>query len=190
MADANDVQARVKAALDFLLQQSQNVVRSVDGHAPDANGNVQVEVGDAYESDILEAADKALETVTNVGGTDIADVMSSVATVEARLGEIEPLKSVDGVLQWDGKNVERVNSIGTNHLRFESGLQICWWVGVSGVTYTFQAAFAYAPVVLASPYGSGTVQTAQILNFSTTTATPYCTESSWAIFCFAIGKWK
>lgn len=53
MADANDVQARVKAALDFLLQQSQNVVRSVNGKEPDEAGNIAVparNVGDEWHS--------------------------------------------------------------------------------------------------------------------------------------------
>ena len=31
-----------------------------------------------------------------------------------------------GNLLWAGKEVERVNSIGENYIRYESGLQICW----------------------------------------------------------------
>ena len=48
-----------------------------------------MKVGDASEADILEAADKALETVTNVGGTDIADVLSAVAGVESAVASVE-----------------------------------------------------------------------------------------------------
>lgn len=32
----------------------------------------------------------------------------------------------DGSFQWDGKEIERVNSIGSNYIRYESGLQIEW----------------------------------------------------------------
>lgn len=31
-----------------------------------------------------------------------------------------------GSLTWDGKEIERVNAIGENYIRYESGLQICW----------------------------------------------------------------
>lgn len=33
---------------------------------------------------------------------------------------------VDGSLKWDNKEIERVNAIGENYIRYESGLQICW----------------------------------------------------------------
>ena len=32
----------------------------------------------------------------------------------------------DGTLLWDGKEIERVNASGTNYIRYENGLQICW----------------------------------------------------------------
>lgn len=31
-----------------------------------------------------------------------------------------------GSLTWLGKEVERVNSIGSNYIRYENGIQICW----------------------------------------------------------------
>ena len=37
----------------------------------------------------------------------------------------------DGTLTWDGKNVERVNSVGTNYIRYENGIQICWKSGAA-----------------------------------------------------------
>lgn len=82
---------------------SSNIVRTVNGVGADASGNIQVGTGDAYEADILEAADKALETVSNVGNTDIANVLSAVASVEARIDShirvVETWKSSDG-LSW------------------------------------------------------------------------------------------
>lgn len=38
-----------------------------------------------------------------------------------------------GSLTWLGKEVERVNSIGSNYIRYENGLQICWG-GTSTIT--------------------------------------------------------
>jgi hypothetical protein len=32
----------------------------------------------------------------------------------------------NGYLSWGGKEVERVNAIGENYIRYESGLQVCW----------------------------------------------------------------
>lgn len=32
----------------------------------------------------------------------------------------------DGTLTWGGKNIERIESSGTNYIRYVSGLQICW----------------------------------------------------------------
>lgn len=91
-----------------LLRSDVMPIKTVNGQEPDASGNIQVGTGDAYEADILEAADKALETVTNIGGTDIADVLSAVATVETGLASkintstphiVETWKSSDG-LSW------------------------------------------------------------------------------------------
>ena len=51
-----------------------------------------------------------------------------------------------GSLTWLGKEVERVNSIGSNYIRFEGGLQICWGstptiTTATTVTLTLPAAF-------------------------------------------------
>lgn len=37
----------------------------------------------------------------------------------------------DGTFTWGEKNVERVNSSGTNYIRYENGLQICWRNGAN-----------------------------------------------------------
>lgn len=50
----------------------------------------------------------------------------------------------NGSLTWDNKQLERVNAIGTNYIRYESGLQICWGgidTSTSGATVTFSVAF-------------------------------------------------
>lgn len=37
----------------------------------------------------------------------------------------------DGTLTWNGKNIERIESSGTNYIRYTNGLQICWHNGAS-----------------------------------------------------------
>lgn len=34
--------------------------------------------------------------------------------------------NVDGTLTWNTKKIELINSVSSNYIRFESGLQICW----------------------------------------------------------------
>lgn len=52
-----------------------------------------------------------------------------------------------GTLQWNGKEIERVNASGTDYIRYESGLQICWGemsvpgTAVTDDTITFPQAF-------------------------------------------------
>lgn len=40
----------------------------------------------------------------------------------------------NGSITWNGKEVERVNASGTNYIRYESGLQICWDAEVADTT--------------------------------------------------------
>lgn len=60
-----------------------------------------------------------------------------------------------GSATWNGKEIERVNASGTDYIRYESGLQICWG-GVagsgdsSGTTVTFPVAFNSNPIVTAT----------------------------------------
>lgn len=55
----------------------------------------------------------------------------------------------DGTLTWGGKNIERVESSGTNYIRYANGLQMCWGtVGnmtEAGMTVTFPQPFVTAP---------------------------------------------
>lgn len=55
----------------------------------------------------------------------------------------------DGVLTWDGKEVERIQSSGADYIRYENGVQICWGVTTGGnqwgdTTVTFPLAFVNA----------------------------------------------
>lgn len=49
--------------------------------------------------------------------------------IKACDGTTDPISFIgkpDGVLTWKGKNVETVESSGSNYIRYTSGLQICW----------------------------------------------------------------
>lgn len=50
-----------------------------------------------------------------------------------------------GSLKWDGKEIERVDTVRTNYIRYVSGLQICWGeitnITSSWKTVTYPAAF-------------------------------------------------
>lgn len=54
----------------------------------------------------------------------------------------------NGDLIWNGKHIEQINASGSNYIRFESGLQVCW-----GRTVNFTAAGTYTvtlPVAFAN----------------------------------------
>lgn len=47
----------------------------------------------------------------------------------------------NGTLTWGGKNIERIESSGTNYIRYTNGLQICWRNGASFDTNGTQIVF-------------------------------------------------
>ena len=110
----------------------------------------------------------------------------------------------DGTLTWNGKEIERVNASGTNYIRYDSGLQICWGSVAgsgdsSGTTVTFPVAFDSAPVVtatansLTSSTNHVSVQVGAITKTSCWIAVSVNTiwsSSSVAARYIAIGYWK
>lgn len=102
--------------------------------------------------------------------------------------------NANGSLTWNGKEVERVNASGTNYIRFESGLQICWGyttATTAGTTVTFPVAFANTNYSVV-PQTGGSGLTA---GFSSQTTTSVLIQSSHAsvqaaIEYICIGKWK
>ena len=109
----------------------------------------------------------------------------------------------NGDLKWNSKEIERVNSKGTNWIRFESGLQMCWTIAEmtnSGYTWTFPKAFNARPNVQvttsngASYSGTGAARMVSwVGNESATSCKVYSnTEASSNLYknVFAIGYWK
>lgn len=103
---------------------------------------------------------------------------------------------INGTLTWDGLSLETVNSIGSNYIRYTSGLQICWGSAGTGTptTITLPKAFvnnSYVPLVQTRNTG-GDIYQAAIEDRTTTTFKIYTAGGaadcgkSW----MAIGKWK
>lgn len=112
----------------------------------------------------------------------------------------------NGALTWLGKNIERVNASGSNYIRYESGLQICWGTVTvtpssggnpfnhsGSATVTFPASFISTPMVFANINENAGYWNAVCQARSTTGATisvgGYNTNQHNAQY-FAVGKWK
>lgn len=113
-----------------------------------------------------------------------------------------------GSLTWSGKEIERVNSSGTNYIRYENGIQICWgltsYQTVNGnadmyVTITFSVPFInkdYTPQLL-TRYSSGSWQnhTLCVAGVDATSINLYIKNNQSSAYnfyfsWFIIGKWK
>lgn len=106
-----------------------------------------------------------------------------------------------GSLNWDGKEVERVNASGSDYIRFQSGLQICWGYAqttTSGHTYTFPVSFDTNPKVafsVGNTTESNTSYSTKITGLSKTSFKGICSSTSNTgqnITCtyIAVGFWK
>ena len=76
--------------------------------------------------------------------------------------------SPSGTLKWGGKNIERVNASGTNYIRYENGIQICWRSGAPFDTND-------TPITLPVPFKDATYAVSAIgkgLSTSTNVAIP------------------
>lgn len=98
----------------------------------------------------------------------------------------------NGDLKWAGKEIERVDSSGSNYIRYVSGLQICWGsnsnIGTGGTVITFPVSFVDSNSLC---YVSGSAGTALTYNQRTTTSFKvYATSNSQTLTWLAVGKWK
>ena len=113
-----------------------------------------------------------------------------------------------GSLTWSGKDIERINSIGTNYIRYENGLQLCWGAGNTVTTnagtstttkITFPVAFKDTNYVVnfvdAFNSGDWTNHTFSTSTYSTTGVWLYLQNNksnsyTYALRWLAIGYWK
>ena len=106
----------------------------------------------------------------------------------------------NGTLSWDGKNVECVNAIGSNYIRYEKGLQICWGfvsVTTSDITVTLPASFKNANeylVQIQSTHGPDAITGVNTWNIAigSITKTTFKVRSNISNYAtwVAIGFWK
>lgn len=138
------------------------------------------------------------------GGTMEGAIVGNPLTLSANDGNnsADFVLNPSGSATWNGKEVERVNASGTNYIRYESGLQLCWdnsYGGAtnSGVSVTFPVPFEGTPAINVTP-GGATATTSHV-SVQTDNAGPtgFVLKTSvgtgWsAYFCrwFAIGWWK
>lgn len=114
--------------------------------------------------------------------------------------------TVNGSLTWVGKEVERLNSKGSNYVRYENGLQLCWGIEHgndtgSYKTITFPVPFNndVSDIVITMSAGSVTSSASNHISFQITeivnTSFAFLTSiaSSWSNGVsrwIAIGFWK
>lgn len=106
----------------------------------------------------------------------------------------------DGRLELDGHSVDRVISISDNHIRFESGLQICWGTVTTQsnniATVTFNMPFSHNPFVTALVSGDNDIVYSPMLRTCTPSVitllanNPTGNRPGVGIDWMAIGKWK
>ena len=105
----------------------------------------------------------------------------------------------DGTFQWNGHQVERVNSSGDNWIRYENGIQIVWGSDTANSdktnkTVTLPVAFAnidYAiEMTRISGIDNGTDYAIWLRGNPTTTSFRFYGTASTSMRWLAIGKWK
>ena len=107
--------------------------------------------------------------------------------------DIRFVGKLDGSLQWNSKEIERVDTVNANYIRFESGLQIYWGtetgVTSSGKTVTYTAPFVSAPKITLGT----TASTACYYTSGTSTSVVLRTATSsggTTVIYVAVGYWK
>lgn len=207
-----------------------STVRTVNNNAPDANGNINPAqtgclplTGGTMTGEIgFDSYGAFISNVRTDGYTQISGSQYDKGSrltlwgqdndgggrfaLFARNNDLyaELVGSPDGTLLWGGKNVERVNAIGSNYIRYESGLQICW--GFNSMTHnseiTFAAPFSTSPIVVQSSYSSGSnvyvvVAGAESTKFKVTVtkianggSISFITGDAPSISWIAVGTWK
>lgn len=208
------------------------VPTTLNGNKSDANGNFTAEQTGCLPTDgsiamtgsiAFEGNNKGLRNTSTdnvlviAGGTDTSNGGSFYAiggtnadrpgyfcctARKAGSNGVQLVGTPEGGLTWGGKEVERVSSSGTNYIRYESGVQICWGrttvaAGQTIVTVTIPAAFVnnnYAPVATVQNDSGGFMTTTNIVNTSTIKISPLSKDNSTTysrtVNWFCVGKWK
>lgn len=98
----------------------------------------------------------------------------------------------DGSIKWKGYELERINSVGSNYIRFESGVQICWGTvsnSANNTTITFPKAFLNTDIGF-SPTAISQTTPVYIHGRATTHFVIGGTYTGYSTHWTAIGRWK
>lgn len=102
----------------------------------------------------------------------------------------------DGSLNWNGKSVETVDSVGSNYIRYVNGLQICWGEAEAEETSTITLPKAFVSghyYATANPLSSSANAYQMSVSERTTTSfkiNSYDGAKNRSKMWLAIGKWK
>ena len=130
---------------------------------------------------------KATENIEDEGETSFSIDVKSASSRYTFIGTSQ------GNLQWDGKEVERVNAIGENYIRYESGLQICWGTVIAdsaGKDWAFPVPYKGTNyVAFITPRGTSTNVISVCDPDSNTRLTVY-NSVNYGVSVVVIGRWK
>lgn len=212
-ADYEEIRTEAAAAASAATAASAaatNAVNTANAAVSDAQtyaGNANTAAGEAagYASDASTAATNAASSETNASNSASAAATSATnaAASEAVVAGALPLSggtitgdlAVTGALTKGGKSVEAVNASGSNHIRFESGLQVCWGyttANTSGTTVTFGASFKDASSYRIVGMGHGASIGVGVSNITASSVKILSSSASVAaaINWIAVGWWK
>ena len=161
---------------------------------------VAVEVGDYTAADSTGNSKRYgfVETAVNPDGS----VFTQIVATKNLAGNSQQVSIRVG---WDsagnafaeaaGHEVERINSSGTDWIRFDSGIQFCWARTdfSSGMTWTYPKSFTSKPVIqLTVDYGANSTEKSVWYGQRSTTSLKIYFSSSGTLYvnCLAFGWWK
>lgn len=113
--------------------------------------------------------------------------------------DVQLIGKANGKLYWNNNEVERVNSIGSNYIRYESGVQIEWGSYVTSSkkeTVNFPMPFKAPPIMSVTLDGNVDNDSAvNFIGYAHPTTTNFISFTNWgsgmaSCMYIAIGKWK
>ena len=215
-SSANSAQSSADAAMTkastLATSSTPGIVKPGTGMTVDAAGALNVNTSSASTPGLVKSSTTAAAGAVPLGGADgtmdkgwfgtlpadIAAVSSNVNTLttnfNAFVANVNSLATV----------AERLNSSGTNWMRYESGIQLCWGEGVtnqhSGITITLPVQYANGAYnVSVATAGTNESKPAQIAlyvernlstGFTVWSAAGGASAPGVGFLYFTIGRWK
>lgn len=145
-------------------EQKEQVVKNLDGtFLPLSGGTLTGSIKDTSGKPIQSASSDSQVTICGgtknedgawieLFGNTIDDPRKGTFTLSSGDSSKSLYGYPDGRLQWEAKEVERVTAKGSNYIRYDSGLQICWGstTSVKNSTHVFPVPFKNVPSCFAS----------------------------------------